>query len=47
MQVAQGFGENGFVHSICSDDFDPAIDALVDRIGARIDPACLEAREAR
>jgi hypothetical protein len=47
VQVAQGFGENGFVQSICSDDFDPAIDALVDRIGARIDPSCLDSERRR
>jgi hypothetical protein len=41
VEVARGFEENGFVSSICDDDFAPAIDALVDRIAARPAQGCL------
>lgn len=35
-QVAQAFGEQGMVQSICQDDFGPAIDAIIDWIGDRL-----------
>jgi hypothetical protein len=32
VQLAQAFGENAYVHSICNEDFGPAITALTDRL---------------
>jgi hypothetical protein len=43
LQTAQGFGRNGVVQSICSDDFAPAIDAITARIGSRFGADCLPA----
>jgi hypothetical protein len=42
VQVARGFGANGFIDSICRADFKPAIDQLIDRIGARLGSGCLD-----
>jgi hypothetical protein len=36
VQVAKGFGENGAVHSICADDYTPALDHVVTRIAAAL-----------
>jgi len=36
VELAKGFGENGIVQSICQDDFEPTIDAIVDRIANRV-----------
>jgi len=38
VQVAKGFGRNGFVQSICEDDFVPAIDLIVTRIAEAFVP---------
>jgi hypothetical protein len=34
-------GANGIVQSICQDDFTPALDAIIERIGAVLDRVCL------
>ena len=36
VQVAQGFGQNGIVQSICQDDFGPAMDAIASHIGDQL-----------
>jgi hypothetical protein len=36
LQVADGFGANGIVHSICATDYTPALDRIVDRIAALV-----------
>jgi hypothetical protein len=41
VQVAQGLGANGMVHSICQDSFDDPITSIVDRIGAHLGTQCL------
>ena len=38
VQVAKSFGRNGFVQSICEDDFVPAIDLIVTRIAEAFVP---------
>jgi hypothetical protein len=40
VQVAREFGSNGMVQSICQDDFTPAADAILQRVGARLDDPC-------
>lgn len=40
-QVAQGFGENGSIHSICNSSFSPAIDNLIDNISNKLLGLCL------
>jgi hypothetical protein len=41
VEVAQGFGENGIVQSICQDDFGPAIDAIIAIIAKQLGAVCL------
>ena len=41
VEVARGFGENGVVQSICQEDFGPAIDAIIERIGDRLRDPCV------
>lgn len=41
VEVAKGFGENSFVHSICSDDYSPATDHLVEIVRKQVTPRCL------
>jgi hypothetical protein len=41
VEVAQGFGANGIVQSICQSDFTPAINAIVDLISVHITAVCL------
>ena len=41
VEVAKGFGPNGIVQSICQEDLGPAVDAIVDRIAAKLGAACL------
>lgn len=41
VEVARGFGPQGLVHSICSEDFRPALDGVVDRIADAIPQVCL------
>lgn len=41
VQVAQAFGENGLVHSICTRDFRPALDSVVERIADNLPDVCL------
>jgi hypothetical protein len=38
VEVARGFGRNGFVQSICQSDFAPAMDLLVQRIAETFGP---------
>jgi hypothetical protein len=45
--LAQGFGRNGIVQSICEDDYAPAIDAIVDRIAPNLGAQCLPQAIAR
>lgn len=40
-RVAQGFGANGIVQSICSNDYGPALGLVVDRIANLLDGVCL------
>jgi hypothetical protein len=41
VQVAQGFGANGLVQSICQDDFKPALDAIIAIIARQLGAVCL------
>jgi hypothetical protein len=41
VEVAEGFGDNGIVRSICQEDFRPAIDAIAGRIATRLGAGCL------
>ena len=41
VEVARGFGENGFVQSICEPDFGAPIDAILARIGERLRDPCV------
>jgi hypothetical protein len=41
VEVAQGFGENGIVQSICQEDFGPAIDAIIAIIAKQLGAVCL------
>ena len=36
VETARGFGHNGLVQSICQEDFTPAMDAIVNRIGRQL-----------
>jgi hypothetical protein len=47
VQVAQGFGENGIVQSVCQDDFGPAMDAIVELIGNHIGSVCVPHKQVR
>jgi hypothetical protein len=38
VEVAKSFGRNGFVQSICEDDFVPAIDLIITRIAETFEP---------
>lgn len=38
IEVARSFGENGFVQSICQDDYAPLADMVLERIAAREQP---------
>jgi hypothetical protein len=38
VEVARGFGQSGFVSSICDDDFSTARDLLIKRIAAALAP---------
>jgi hypothetical protein len=40
VQTAQMFGENGVIQSICSSDFSQAMDAILTRIGKRLQKPC-------
>jgi hypothetical protein len=41
VEVAEGFGRNGLVQSICQDDFGPAIDGVVDMMARDVAAQCL------
>jgi hypothetical protein len=41
VELAQAFGENGVVQSICQDDFGPAMDVIIDAIAAHLQSVCL------
>jgi len=41
VQVAQGFGANGVVQSICAPDFSPTVAAILDRVASRARGECL------
>jgi hypothetical protein len=41
VKVAQGFGPNGIIQSICQDDFGPAIDAIIAIIAKQLGAVCL------
>jgi hypothetical protein len=41
VKVAQGFGANGIIQSICQDDFGPAIDAIIAIIAKQLGAVCL------
>ena len=43
VNVAQGFGENGIVQSICQSDFTPAMQAIIDLIAKHLGGVCLPA----
>ena len=44
IKVAQGFGPNGVIKSICRDNFGPALDVIIDKIAAQLSGACLPRR---
>lgn len=46
-RVAQGFSLNGFVQSICADDYRPTMDALIAHVAARLGNVCLPRRLVR
>jgi hypothetical protein len=41
VQLAQAFGANGVVQSICQDDFGPAMDAIINVIARQLGEVCL------
>ncbi|MDH5675305.1 MAG: VWA domain-containing protein [Myxococcales bacterium] len=41
VEVAQRFGENGVIQSICQDDFGPAMDAIIEVIAKQLGAVCL------
>jgi len=41
VEVAQGFGANGVIQSICQDDFGPAMDAIIEVIARQLSAVCL------
>jgi len=41
VKVAKAIGETSTVQSICTDDFSPAFDRIIDRIASRLGPVCL------
>lgn len=41
VKVAQGFGDNGVVYSICANDYAPALDKLIERIASKLKGDCL------
>lgn len=41
VKVAQGFGENGLVKSICAESYAPAVDTIIDKISKQLTGACL------
>jgi hypothetical protein len=41
VEVAKGFGSNGVIHSICTDDFTPAVNAIIDVIAKQLGTVCL------
>lgn len=41
VEVAQGFGENGVIQSICQEDFGPAMDAIIEVIARQLGAVCL------
>lgn len=47
VQVAKGFGANGFIESICQDDFSAPIRRLVETIARQLGAVCLPRRLAR
>jgi hypothetical protein len=42
VQVAQGFGANGVIRSICNDDFSSALTSIIDKIASKLTGACLK-----
>lgn len=40
VQVAESFGANGVVQSICQEDFTPVVDAILQRVAARVSGSC-------
>jgi len=42
VEVAKGFGRNGVVRSICSDDFSGALDAVVQKLATQLTGACFD-----
>jgi hypothetical protein len=47
LQVAQGFGNDSVVYSICANDYAPALDTLIDRIAVKLSGNCLPRRLRR
>jgi hypothetical protein len=41
VQLAKELGPNAIVQSICQDDFAPALDAIIDKLGERLGEACV------
>jgi len=41
LKVAKAFGEEAVIHSICTDDFAPALDRIIDRIADKLKGPCL------
>jgi hypothetical protein len=45
VQTVQTLGEHGALHSLCSGDFGDALDLLIERIGLKLEDACVEVEE--
>jgi len=41
VEVAQGFGQNGIVQSICQEDFTEPMDAIIELLSRQLQPPCL------
>jgi hypothetical protein len=46
VQVARGYGKNGFIQSVCQDNLAPAVHALAKHIGSRLGSGCINAHQA-
>jgi hypothetical protein len=41
LEVAQGFGDQAVIYSICEDDYGPALDKLIEKIASKLKGNCL------
>jgi hypothetical protein len=45
VQVARGYGKNGFIQSVCQDNLEPAVHVLAKHIGSRLGSGCVGERQ--